>query len=617
LRRMDKVICVSESVRGECLKRGVEGSRLRVISNGVDTRPLNPDKNFSAGELDKRNISIPGEAKVLLTVGRLVKRKGVAEFIENVFPGLVKERPDIAYLVVGSGEQAGNIKNLITRLKLQNNVFLTGTVSEKLLWNLYAFSDLFIMPNIEVEGDMEGFGIVAREASARGLPVVASDIEGIKDAVKDGQNGYLISPDSPELFREKILRLLEDDSLREGLAEKAKEFVSGYSWSKVASRYLEEAKDTARYCGKNIFMISRAIEPPWDEASRNLVRDIVSHVDDYNFHVLTTGPDAFEKENVFTEKIYSSRENDLTQKMRLFLFLLKRHPGLHHFCFTPEPATSSLIRLVAGKNKMVQSIPYLTSRISGKKCRDLIYSDVVTVTSQYTKDILERSGVKGVQVVYPGVDTTQFSPAIDKGEAKKRFFTSNGFYVLYAGDISSKEVIRTMRDIVYRTCSDEKDIIFVIPTARTRNMKKDSSWYFKLKKEIEKVGLEDSVIILPPSKVNGMMHELMAACDCLIYPFFEGFRKKIDIPYVIVEAMSSGMPVIVSDTEPINEVIVDGAGLAVSGGAGEFANKIKMIFNDRGLYRSLSEKNREAALRYFDVKKSAEKFREIYRSLLG
>jgi glycosyltransferase involved in cell wall biosynthesis len=261
---------------------------------------------------------------------------------------------------------------------------------------------------------------------------------------------------------------------------------------------------------------------------------------------------------------------------------------------------------------MVQSIPYLTSRVSGKKCKDLIYSDVVTVNSQYTKDILERSGVKGVQVIYPGIDTMRFSPDIDKATAKKELSLSGVFNVLWAGDISSDEVVRAIFDIIHESCSDEKGINFVLGI-RIKE-KKDIDRQEKLRKELEEKELTGRVTFI--NKTDDMAL-LMAACDCLIYPFFEGFRKKIDIPYVIVEAMSSGLPVIVSDTEPINEVIVDGAGLAVSGGAGEFANKIKMIFNDRGLYRSLSEKNREAVLRYFDVKKSAEKFREIYRSLIG
>ncbi|MGD2279093.1 MAG: glycosyltransferase family 4 protein [Candidatus Omnitrophota bacterium] len=361
-------------------------------------------------------------------------------------------------------------------------------------------------------------------------------------------------------------------------------------------------------------MVSRSVEPPWDEASRNLVRDIVLRVEGKNFHILTSGAGIAEEKDVFSRKVYSSRRHDLLQKTRLLLFLIKNRAefDLYHFCFTPEPVTSFLIKRIVGGKKKVQSIPYLTPRAKGKAVKDLIYSEAVTVTSRRTRDILEKSGIKGVRVVYPGIDTDLFSPKGDREQARKIFLMPEGFNVLWAGDLASEKVVHAMFDIIRKTCLDEKDINFVI-AARIKG-REDMGRKSALRKKLAGTGLKDRVVFLDTIE---RMDQLMAASDLFIYPFFDGFRRKIDIPYVIVEAMASGLPVVISDKEPINEVIVEGAGLAVKEESAEaFSDRIKFLFKNADLRGELGRKNRKAALRHFNVNENVKEFGEIYESLL-
>ncbi len=239
LKRMDKIICVSSYTRHQCIKRGVAASQCVVIPNGVDMLEFG-DAYTQQGMRDIQHMA--GRAlrgrKVLLTVGRLIERKGVVHFLTDVMPRILAQRQDFCYLIVGEGPQRELIETRITSMHLENNVALLGRVDDDTLHAAYYLSDLFIMPNIPVQNDMEGFGIVALEAAAAGRYVVASRIDGIPEAISQGQNGTLLDPLDSDAYAATILDLLADDDKRKALGQQAREFVrSRYSWDIIARRY--------------------------------------------------------------------------------------------------------------------------------------------------------------------------------------------------------------------------------------------------------------------------------------------------------------------------------------------------------------------------------------------
>ena len=108
---------------------------------------------------------------------------------------------------------------------------LFGEISNKFRNVLYNAADMFIMPNITVPGDMEGFGIVALEAGSCGLPVIAADIEGIRDAVIDGKTGFLIEEEDAEGFLERIRGMsLQGADVRRTVA-------SRFNWQTLSMEY--------------------------------------------------------------------------------------------------------------------------------------------------------------------------------------------------------------------------------------------------------------------------------------------------------------------------------------------------------------------------------------------
>jgi phosphatidyl-myo-inositol dimannoside synthase len=161
-------------------------------------------------------------------------------FLTEVMPRLLAQRQDITYLIVGEGPQRDLIETRIASLHLGNHVALLGRVDDDTLRAAYSVADLFIMPNIPVQNDIEGFGLVALEAAAAGRYVVASKLDGIPEAIVPGQNGILLDPLDTDAYVETILELLGDDAERARLGKQAREFArERYSWDIIARRYLQ------------------------------------------------------------------------------------------------------------------------------------------------------------------------------------------------------------------------------------------------------------------------------------------------------------------------------------------------------------------------------------------
>ena len=236
LKKMDRIIAVGNETVRIAKEKGISEDKIVFIPNGVDT-----EKHLVSATRDdlEKIIGQPiAGKKILLTSGRLAKRKGVAWFISNVMPKLGEE---FLYIIAGDGKDKENIENAIKNTNLENRVLMLGYVPDKQRNILLNTADLFLQPNIKVHGDMEGFGISIIEAGACRLPVLASNIEGLKDAIKDGQNGFLVQSEDTDAFIQKINELFSQGNPREIFGEKVREFVvQNYNWEYIAKLYLSE-----------------------------------------------------------------------------------------------------------------------------------------------------------------------------------------------------------------------------------------------------------------------------------------------------------------------------------------------------------------------------------------
>jgi glycosyltransferase involved in cell wall biosynthesis len=244
LKKLDKLICVSRATLDECARRGAAREKMVFIPNGIEIKLKTQNSKLKtltkSLKLNNFNINLDNK-QILLTVGRLVKRKGVAWFCENV---ITKLPQNIIYFVVGTGSEKQHIQNIIKKRNLENRVFLLGKLSSQDLEKVYAISDIFVMPNQKVFGDMEGFGLVALEAANYGLPVVASNLEGISDAIKSNENGILVPTQQPLEFIRQINILLKDQEKKQALILRAQKYnFENFNWQKITRKYYLELKN--------------------------------------------------------------------------------------------------------------------------------------------------------------------------------------------------------------------------------------------------------------------------------------------------------------------------------------------------------------------------------------
>ncbi len=245
---LDGVISVSRATREECIKRGMEREKGVALPNGFDMTRL----QYYPGKQQARQVLINEfgmaieDRKMLLTVGRQVQRKGHEWFIRNVLPLIESE---VVYAMIGDGPEEENIAKATRESDSSEYIFQLGRQPDRILNLAYAASDLFVMPNIPVEGDMEGFGIVLLEANMAKTPAVASDLEGIKDVIENGKNGFRV-PHNAAMFAGKVDEVLNGDL--ETFSEQTREYVQNrFSWQNVSNHYLDFLKQVTEDYKKN------------------------------------------------------------------------------------------------------------------------------------------------------------------------------------------------------------------------------------------------------------------------------------------------------------------------------------------------------------------------------
>ena len=197
LKEADKIIVVSNATRNYVLSLGANPTKIEVLHNGVDLERFKPLPDVE-GEMRKK-LGIPEDACVVLTVRRLVYKNGIDTLLESAEIA-VKKNPKLVFMVVGKGPDFEEVKEKIAQLGMQRNFRLTGFVSDEDLPFYYNVADLFALPS----KSGEGLPLVALEAMACGLPVIATDVGGTSE-ILSGEYGKLVPPNSPNSLAEAIL----------------------------------------------------------------------------------------------------------------------------------------------------------------------------------------------------------------------------------------------------------------------------------------------------------------------------------------------------------------------------------------------------------------------------
>lgn len=214
-----EVITVSPSSRQEIIDKSLSLDTPHIVYNGVDTTKYQP------GEKSKTPL--------ILYLGRLQYYKSINIFIKTAVK-VLKTIPNAQFVIAGSGEEYDNLIKFARRLNVLEKIKFIGKVDEQEKIKLYQKAWVFVNPSL-----MEGWGITTIEANACGTPVVASNVPGLRDSVRNPHTGYLVKHGDYELFAKRITEIIINKKLRQSMSTQAIEWAKKFNWNKSARESLK------------------------------------------------------------------------------------------------------------------------------------------------------------------------------------------------------------------------------------------------------------------------------------------------------------------------------------------------------------------------------------------
>jgi phosphatidylinositol alpha-1,6-mannosyltransferase len=263
--RFQSIVAVSRATADACIQRGISAEKIVVIHNGVDHNIASFEPDIGERQVfEQKYQALFSDKKTLLLMGRPVLRKGFSWFIQSVLPQLPKDfqvliigpfrddQPLIANLMrslpptirqqitllFGMPTDEDNLRALLKTPEIRGRVRHLGKLPFSDILQIMSACHAFVMPNIPVAGDMEGFGLVALEANLRKLPVFAANLEGITASVHHQKNGWLLPTQSVPHWVKALEILEKDPAFVRNFGVNAMQYTQdNFSWEKMTTDY--------------------------------------------------------------------------------------------------------------------------------------------------------------------------------------------------------------------------------------------------------------------------------------------------------------------------------------------------------------------------------------------
>ncbi len=226
----------SRNTRELAVNAGIPAEKIAILNPGTD---LPNWSEFDGGGSFRKRIGI-GDRPILLSVGRQTRRKGLMEFVEHVLLPITRIKPNVLLLVIGgdpihsvagaAGLAGKSLRLLVTELGLEGNVLFLGEVDDRCLSEAFLSSQIHVFPGLDLPGDVEGFGMVAIEAAAHGLPTVAFAVGGVPDSVEPGVSGWLLEPGHYTAMTDAIMLHLTNPNISTVTPSSCRQFAEQFAW---------------------------------------------------------------------------------------------------------------------------------------------------------------------------------------------------------------------------------------------------------------------------------------------------------------------------------------------------------------------------------------------------
>ena len=200
------------------------GVHVELFQNKVDIEQLKSNYNITSGI-------------TLLFIGRLAEKKGI-QYLIKAMANITPKNNDVNLIICGDGPLRKELQQQVKDMKLETFVRFAGYISDKEKIDYLRLSDILVVPSIVTDsGDTEGLPVVVLEGLAAGKPIIASDVSGMKDVIKNGMNGFLIEQKNPEQIADKVVELMNNKELIIEFSNAALETAEKYDWKIIGEKY--------------------------------------------------------------------------------------------------------------------------------------------------------------------------------------------------------------------------------------------------------------------------------------------------------------------------------------------------------------------------------------------
>ncbi len=381
---------------------------------------------------------------------------------------------------------------------------------------------------------------------------------------------------------------------------------------------------------KKVFIITLLpMVLPLDEGVKNIVYEVVRGCPNIKFTLFTAKNDfSFSKENrnlklvnlaFYYQKYHTS---GIFHKFLIFLnsLFLRKNVDVVHLFFTPQIRFLGIFKKLFKGKKVVQTVTSVHNLIyknkkflgNGGKIKDLFFGDKVTVFSEYSKQFLMKKGVKNVECIYPAAREFSFSKQ-EFSDVRRKLDIEKEKIVLFPGDFNSlvsSDSENYLVDIIKKVSNESSNVKFILPF-RIRNPE-DIKHKKRFVEKLKLRNIENNVIIL--GTVDNFPR-LLNVCDVCIFPTKKAAAARLEVPLALVEALSLGKPLIVSNIRPLDELIIKGIGVAVDYSVDKFSSIILKLLKNSNITNKFEKENNSFAKKRFNKNKMVKGFRQVYNSL--
>ncbi len=380
---------------------------------------------------------------------------------------------------------------------------------------------------------------------------------------------------------------------------------------------------SSKKASKNILFVTRPLSPPWDEASKNFAYDLACNISEHNITILVDNYISDTPAHITQKKIYTDNHLSLKQKVYLLRYL-KRYSNEFdaiHLLFTPTKLNSKIIKKILScsgrtcpstpQSKVIQTVATLRDDLYSKEdLQKILFGDIIVTYSKWAQKKLQNLGFDNTHQIYPGLNLSKFTPGNKNAKLMQKWhINKNDFVVTYPGEFARLGATDLIVDTFLKLWDNPSNHnIKYLCACRIKN-DADAKKKQDVIKKIKNAGHIDKVIF---TDTFGDMNAIYNLSDTIIFPV-TNMKGKFDVPLAMIEPYACKKPVITSDLELFKEFSNENINVIVKrDNVGALKNAILNLQKNPQKRINLGENAYKFAHETFDIKKTAQKYQDIY-----